>query len=55
MIELDGGQHFTPEMKSKDGVRDEYMHKMGLNVLRISDRKVFKNTEGVMGEIWKHL
>jgi very-short-patch-repair endonuclease len=55
VIEVDGGQHYSPEGQVKDNKRDEYMRSVGLNILRFSDRDVFKNTTAVIETIWKHL
>jgi very-short-patch-repair endonuclease len=55
VIELDGGQHYSPEVREKDGARDEYMKSVGLTVLRFSDRDVFENINGIIETIWKHL
>jgi len=55
VIELDGGQHYSPEGKAKDGVRDGYMKGNGLRVLRFSDKEVFNNTQGVLERIWGYL
>jgi very-short-patch-repair endonuclease len=52
VIELDGGQHYTPEGKAKDKRRDEYLGALGLTVLRFSDRDVFVNTDGVLQMIY---
>ena len=40
---------------AKIKIRDGYMNSLGLRVLRFSDRDVFTNMEGVMGEILKYL
>ena len=47
VIELDGGQHYSPEGKAKDRERDGYMKDIGLRVIRFSDKKVFENTQGI--------
>jgi len=52
VIELDGGQHYSPEGKEKDRTRDEYMKSIGLRVLRFSDREVFENIQGILEKIW---
>ena len=54
-IELDGGQHYTEAGKIKDETRDDALKKMGIRVLRISDREVFENMGGVMEGIWSCL
>src|SRR4030066_2484802 len=55
VIELDGGQHYSPEGKAKDRKREEYMKDIGLRVLRFSDKEIFNNTEGVLERIWGYL
>jgi len=40
VIEIDGGQHDSAEGKEKDRLRDEYMARAGITVLRFSDREV---------------
>ena len=55
VIELDGGQHYSPEGKEKDKRRDAYLEGLGLTVLRFSDRDVFVNTNGVLQTIFEHL
>jgi very-short-patch-repair endonuclease len=55
IIEVDGGQHYSTEGKQKDEVRDNYIGKLGLRVLRFSDRDVFENLDGVMEVIWRYL
>ncbi len=55
MIELDGGQHYSEIGKKKDYIRDDALAKMGIKVLRFSDREIFKNVTGVMESIWSQL
>ena len=55
VIELDGGQHYSEIGKAKDRTRDDVFTKMGIKVLRFSDRDVFENIGGVMEEIWSCL
>jgi very-short-patch-repair endonuclease len=55
VIELDGGQHYSEIGKAKDRARDDVLAKMGIKVLRFSDRDVFENIGGVMEEIWSCL
>jgi len=55
VIELDGGQHYSEIGKAKDRIRDDVLIKMGIKVLRFSDRDVFENIGGVMEEIWSCL
>jgi very-short-patch-repair endonuclease len=55
VIELDGGQHYSERGQDNDRVRDDVLRELGLKVLRISDREVFENMDGVMQEIWNYL
>ena len=52
VIELDGGQHYSQELRAKDEERDRYMMTQGLKTLRFSDNEVFENLTGVLEEIW---
>ena len=52
IIELDGGQHDSEEMRARDGLRDKYMESLGLRVLRFSDREIFENLTAVLEKIW---
>lgn len=54
-IELDGGQHYSEPGRVKDHERDSVLIRMGLKVIRFSDRDIFENIDGVMGEIWSCL
>ncbi len=55
VIEVDGAQHYSGKGKQKDRIRDHYMESLGLSVLRVSDREVFDNLNGIIEEIWKYL
>lgn len=55
VIEVDGGQHYQDDEDKKDKIRDEYMKQVGMKVLRISDREVFENIEGVVEKIYEIL
>ncbi len=52
VIEVDGGQHYTEELRAKDETRDRYMMTQGLRTLRFSDKEIFENLTGVLEEIW---
>jgi very-short-patch-repair endonuclease len=55
VIEVDGGQHYSVEGKERDGVRDHYMVRAGISILRFSDTEVFNNLEAVLEQIWRQL
>jgi len=55
VIEVDGGQHYSAKGKDKDCIRDDYMKKSGIIVLRFSDRDVLKRIDAVIEKIWREL
>jgi len=55
IVELDGGQHYNEEENRKDRIRDDYMKKLGMKILRVSDREVFENVQGVLEKIYEIL
>ncbi len=48
VVEVDGKQHFSPEIKEYDHYRDEYLHSLGLEVLRIPVNEIYKNFDDVL-------
>lgn len=54
-IELDGEQHYTNKGIKQDQIRDHLLNKLGLKVLRFSDRDVLKNTKGVLEKIYDEI
>ena len=55
VIEIDGGHHYSAEGKEEDRLRDEYMARAGVTVLRFSDREVLENLESVLEKLWSGL
>ena len=55
VIELDGGQHYTEEAKNRDNMRDEYLKKTGLKVLRYTDTEMLNNTGQVLEDILRRI
>jgi len=55
VIEVDGGQHYTDDGRTRDAIRDAYMKCLGLKVLRFSDIDVLTNIEGVVEHIFLFL
>ena len=55
VIEVDGGQHYTDDGRTRDTLRDTYMNGLGLKVLRFSDTDVLTNIEGVVEHIFLFL
>lgn len=50
-IELDGAHHFTEEGIKHDKIRDEYLNRIGVRVLRFENAAVFKFHESVLDTI----
>ena len=55
VIEIDGGQHYSPEGREEDRLRDEFMVRAGVRVLRFSDREVLENLGSVLEKLWSGL
>ena len=51
VIELDGAGHFTPEGSDADEIRDSYMKRLGIKVLRYENREIYYNLEAVLENI----
>ena len=47
VIELDGSGHYTPETKTYDAERTEFLSEYGLLVIRVLNREVTNNFYGV--------
>jgi len=54
-VELDGSQHCVEEGRRKDLVRDAYLRKHEVQVLRFSDVEALKNTAGVLQAIFEKI
>lgn len=50
-IEVDGGQHLTPEGLARDTKRDSYLSATAIQVLRFTDREMLLETEAVRERI----
>ena len=51
IIEIDGGQHNTPEGIEADKKRTEYLDSCGYNVIRFWNNEIYENIEGVLRRI----
>jgi very-short-patch-repair endonuclease len=47
VIEVDGGQHFTPDGLAYDAERTAFLEGLGLRVFRFSNADVLENLDGV--------
>jgi len=55
IIEVDGSQHLQPKILQADSARDAELARMGFRVLRYSSAEIFRNTDGVVADIWNRL
>ncbi len=55
VIELDGSQHYFDRGIHDDAIRDEYLHSIGLTVLRYSNDDVNNSFESVCQDIYNFL
>jgi very-short-patch-repair endonuclease len=51
VIEVDGGQHFEPEHKARDALRDQRLENLGILVLRFDNLQVLQEIEAVVEHI----
>ena len=51
VIELDGSQHYTPEHKAADEIRDGELKKLNLTVKRYSNNVINNNFIGVCNDL----
>ena len=54
-VELDGGQHCEGSQRERDFVRDAWLEKQGIRVLRYSDCDMLLEAEAVEEAIWQAL
>ena len=47
VVELDGSQHYEPEMEKQDSERTDFLQAYGLKVIRIPNNAVMQNFRGV--------
>ncbi len=54
-IELDGAQHYEPDGKAKDQVRDKFLVDNNIKVLRYTNIQIHENFEGICYDIKKNI
>ena len=54
-VEADGGQHYEDEGRRKDHLRAEELSRLGVQILRFSDRDILNNVEGVCEVIQENI
>jgi very-short-patch-repair endonuclease len=52
-IEADGGQHYERKGTIQDDLRTRELNKLGIEIIRFSDREILSNSEGVFEVIQK--
>ncbi|MBK5275287.1 MAG: endonuclease domain-containing protein [Desulfuromonadales bacterium] len=52
VVELDGGQHNSPEIHLRDKERTLFLKQHGIQVVRFWNNEVFSNLEGVLQSIY---
>jgi very-short-patch-repair endonuclease len=55
VIELDGWQHYEEDAKSKDEERDDCLTKMGILVLRYTNKEINSKFNGVCADIQSNI
>jgi very-short-patch-repair endonuclease len=55
IIEVDGGQHYSEGAIEGDKRRDAFLQSLGFRVLRFSDGEVLRDTDAVLGGIYRAL
>lgn len=55
VIELDGNPHFLEEGHESDMIRDDFLRKFDLKVLRFSNSQVIYHLESVLSEIHRNI
>jgi len=55
VIEVDGRQHFSDEMREYDRIREDFLSSLGLRVLRFTNTEVLTHTEKVIKSIEREM
>jgi very-short-patch-repair endonuclease len=51
IIERDGAQHYESRIEENDKIRNRYLEKLGLRVIRFNNYEVLTNIDGVIAKI----
>ncbi len=51
IIEIDGAQHYESRIEENDKIRNRYLEKLGLRVIRFNNYEVLTNIDGVIAKI----
>ena len=55
IVELDGEQHADPVEKERDALRTRRIEQLGYKVIRIPNREIWKNFQGVKEYIYREM
>ena len=55
VIEIDGGQHYEDENAKNDKIRESFLEKHGLRIMRFTNLDVLKNIENVVEKIYREV
>ena len=55
VIELDGSQHYSEEGSDDDKIRDRYLARLGLKVVRYSNLEIAREFDAVCVDISEHV
>lgn len=55
VIELDGSQHKTKQGMQDDFLRDEFLNRLGITVVRYTNLDIHENFEGVCSDILRKI
>ncbi|MGL4447240.1 MAG: endonuclease domain-containing protein [Shewanella sp.] len=51
VIEVDGESHFSTQGRASDGQRDQFMHALGLRVMRFTNQQIMHELAAVLAAI----
>ena len=55
VIELDGSQHYSEKGSDEDQIRDRYLNRLGIKVVRYSNLEINREFEAVCMDIVEHV
>ena len=55
VIEIDGGQHYEDKNIRNDKIREVFLEKQGLRIMRFTNLDVLKNIENVVEKIYREI
>jgi len=54
-IEIDGDSHYETKAIKHDQVRSEWINKLGINIIRFTNKDIYESIDGVIEKIIKQL